>query len=98
MTLGMLTEDRFYIYGGSLQTGIVPSANYESAIAGMKNIFKSKMHMSTFLRAMGAWVMTPMDLAQLKQDDPEAAAQVISLMPEDLTPGTLLNLVDGKVE
>lgn len=98
MTLGMLTEDRFYIYGGALQTGIVPSANYESAIAGMKNIFKSKMHMSTFLRAMGAWVMTPMDLAQLKQDDPEAAAQVISLMPEDLTPGTLLNLVDGKVE
>ena len=54
--------------------------------------------MSTFLRAMGAWVMTPMDLAQLKQDDPEAAAQVISLMPEDLTPSTLLNLVDGKVE
>lgn len=98
MTLGMLTEDRFYIYGGALQTGIVPSANYKSAIAGMKNIFKSKMRMSAFLRAVGAWVMTPMDLAQLKQDDPEAAAQVISLMPEDLTPGTLLNLVDGKVE
>ena len=98
MTLGMLTEDRFYIYGGALQTGIVPSANYKSAIAGLKNIFKSKMRMSAFLRAVGAWVMTPMDLAQLKQDDPEAAAQVISLMPEDLTPGTLLNLVDGKVE
>lgn len=98
VSLGMLCSHEFYFYGGSLQTDIVPQANYKSAIAGMKNMLKSKMRFAAFLKAMGANVITPTEHAQMAQEDIEAAAQVISLMPEDLTPGTLLNIVDGKVE
>lgn len=98
MTLGMLTGKGFYFYDGTLTAGIVPNANYEAAIAGIKNQLDNKMRMSTFLRMIGAYVISPTDAAQLKHDDPEAYAQLIDLTPEALTPATLLNIVDGTVE
>ena len=95
MTLGLLTTDGFYFYNGALTSGIVPQANYESAIKGIKHSLRNRFGMTKFLQTVGATVITMEDYVKL---DDEAKAQVISLMPEDLTQSTLLDLVDGKVE
>lgn len=86
--LGLFTKDGFYFYGGAISSGIVPTANYEQFIEGLKSKLERSYMMSEFLRNLGAVVVDEID----ENDD-----DIIDLSPEVLTATTLLDIVDGNL-
>ena len=86
--LGLFTKDGFYFYGGAISSGIVPTANYEQFIGGLKSKLERSYMMSEFLRNLGAVVVDEID----ENDD-----DIIDLSPETLTATTLLDIVDGNL-
>ena len=87
--IGLFTKGAFTLYGGSLTSGIVPKANYESFIEGIEHIISCKLMLKELLTKVGAEVVEEMP------EDSDEAKTVIDLRPEALTPSTLLELVDG---
>jgi hypothetical protein len=106
LTLGMLHNDSFYFYGGTMSNGIVPRANYAEFIQGLIAQISSKMQLSELLSLCGAYMLNTDSYNQLcsdagKEDAPQSVTDfynaVVSLAPEDLTVDSLTNLVDGAV-
>lgn len=95
MTIGLFIGHNFYFYGGTLSSGIVPSANYEQFIKGLSAQIQSKSNLRTLLTLCGANLIT--DGAGLADLTPEKLAEVISLTPEDITAETLFDIIDGNI-
>lgn len=94
INLGLLANNRFTFYGGSLTSNIVPKENYESAIDGLKHKMYNMLTINQLLEFGHANVVSEEEYEAMDED---AKTGVISLMPEDLTPGTLFDIVDGKI-
>ena len=92
MTLGMFTDEGFFIYGGSLSNGIVPTANYGDFIAGVRTQLECHWRISELLNLCGANIINEEEYEQM-----EDKSEVTSLMPADLTATTLFDLVDGNL-
>ena len=85
-TLGIFVKDYgFYFYGGAISSGVVPTANYEQFIEGLKHKLTHTYTMSELLGACGA-----IEVSSVDED-------TIDLSPESLTVTTLLDIVDGKL-
>lgn len=85
-TLGIFVKDYgFYFYGGAMSSGIVPTANYEQFIKGLKYKLTHTYMMSDLLRDCGA-----IEVASVDKD-------TIDLSPESLNATTLLDIVDGNL-
>lgn len=85
-TLGIFVKDYgFYFYGGAISSGVVPTANYEQFIEGLKYKLTHTYTMSELLGACGA-----IEVSSVDED-------TIDLSPESLTVTTLLDIVDGKL-
>lgn len=94
-TLGIFINGNFYFYGGSIGSGVVPSANYSDFLKGLVAQLTSKLFISELLDGCGANVLSlPEELEAL---DKEELANVISLAPEDLTADSLFNIIDGTI-
>lgn len=94
MTIGMFADRRFFFYGGSVNSGIVPSANYADFIKGLTTKLKTMINFTVLLEECGAWVLDNEEWAEMTEDERK---EVISLAPEDLTATTLLDIVDGNI-
>jgi len=86
MTIGLINEGKFYITGGNIENSRVPSANYEDYLKGLLNIYLNQLSLYEILAMGNAKIFYPSDT-----DIPDNA---ISLLPEDLTTNTLINLID----
>lgn len=91
-TLGIFVNGNFYFYGGSIGSGVVPSANYGDFLKGLVAQLTSKLFISELLDGCGANIITSVEGL-----DSEQLQEVISLSPEDLTVDTLFNIVDGTI-
>lgn len=92
-TIGFYHKGEFFIYGGNLSEGIVPSANYSQYLDAV--IAQQKMHitLAELLENAGAHIVRNRgDSDALLADGTE----VIDLSPEAITATTLLDIVDGK--
>lgn len=94
INLGLLANNRFTFYGGSLTSSIVPKENYESAIDGLKCKMYNMLTVEQLLSLVHANVINKKEYEAMDED---AKVGVISLLPEDLTPSTLFDIVDGKI-
>lgn len=94
INLGLLANNRFTFYGGLLTSNIVPKENYESAIDGLKHKMYNMLTINQLLELGHANVISEEEYEAMDED---VKTGVISLMPEDLTPGTLFDIVDGKI-
>lgn len=92
MTIGLFSEGSFYFYGGSVNKGIVPSANYSDFIKGLQFKMKNSLRFKDMLIEAGSKVL---DQAEYDNLNEEKRKDVISLAPEDLTATTLLDIIDG---
>ena len=85
-TLGIFVKDYgFYFYSGAISSGVVPTANYEQFIEGLKHKLTHTYMMSDLLEACGAIQVSSVD------------EDTIDLSPESLTVTTLLDIVDGNL-
>lgn len=91
MTIGMFADGQFYFYGGRLEDGIVPHANYADFIEGMKAKMKGTCTIKELIQLVGGTVVS--DIKDVAEDMVDS---VIDLRPESLTATTLLELIDNK--
>ena len=91
MSIGMFVGKSFYIYGGTLGDGIVPSENSSDLIDGMQHILEQRLQLADVLIGAGAVVVD--DLNALPEGMDEKA--VINLSPQAVTTALLFGLVDG---
>lgn len=92
-TIGFLEDDAFTIYGGSLDSTIVPKANFGKYMEGLSLRYEMALSMQTLLGGAGAKVIRTMEEADALRDQGIAFTD---LSPEAITVSTLLDLVDGK--
>jgi hypothetical protein len=91
MSIGMFVCKTFYVYGGVLGDGIVPSENSEDLIDGMRHVLEQRLQLADLLKAAGAVIVN--DMGEL----PEGVAEenVVNLAPQAVTSTLLFSLVDG---
>ena len=91
MSIGMFVGKTFYVYGGVLGDGIVPSENSEDLIDGMRHVLEQRLQLADLLKAAGAVIVN--DMGEL----PEGVAEenVVNLAPQAVTSSLLFSLVDG---
>lgn len=94
VTIGMFHKGMFFFYGGSVNRGIVPSANYEDYIKGLTHKIYNTLDFGCLMKDCGAVVLNDEHYAEL---DEEARKDIIDLSPEALTATTLLDIVDGNL-
>ena len=91
MSIGMFVCKTFYVYGGVLGDGIVPSENSEDLIDGMRHVLEQRLQLADLLKVAGAIIVN--DMGEL----PEGVAEenVVNLAPQAVTSTLLFSLVDG---
>ena len=57
MNLGVFMDGSFFIYGGSLGEGRIPTANYRSFIEGIEHVIRCRMDLTDLLQLAGASVI-----------------------------------------
>lgn len=93
ITLGMFVGRLFYVYGGSLTNGIVPSENYKDYVDAIAARLTYQMSLEELIYGCGGTVIHTI------RDDmtEEERATVVDLSPEAITATTLLDIVDGNI-
>ncbi len=89
--LGIFHEGIFYFFGGEMNAGCVPRANYENFIKGIIPQITSKLSLSAVLATAGANVISQADFDLMTEEE---QAKVIDLSPECLDLTTLMQIVD----
>ena len=89
MTLGIVYNDKFYFYGGSLGTDIVPKRDmYRGALEAIIHRSMNQMKFAELISMCGG---------QVVRNEAECTSDTISLAPADLTTRTffdILNMID----
>ena len=88
LSLGIFDNKTFYIYGGNVAEGAVPSRNYPKFIEALLNRMSSTYRFETLASALKINIVH-----EVPKDTP-----FLDLSPEALTVNTLLDFVDGKKE
>jgi len=94
MTLGILSNLKFYFYSGKFGSGIIPNSDrYRDAVISLDNKLSSMLQLRSLLKCAGATVFTTE--SELEELDEEAKKNVIDLSPAMLTEQSILSIVDG---
>ena len=88
MTLGVMKDNQFYIYGGDLGKRAIPSNYYANFIDGLIEKCGNALKMREFADIIGMKVVT----------SAPTGTPFINLAPEALTVNTLLDFVGGNIE
>ena len=88
LSLGIFNNKTFYVYGGNVAEGAVPSRNYPKFIEALLNRMSSTYKFETLASALKINIVH-----EVPKDTP-----FLDLSPEALTVNTLLDFVDGNIE
>lgn len=86
LSLGIFHEKQFYVYGGNLNKGSVPTGNYPKVIEALLNRLPNMYSLHLLATDLGMNIV----------EDAPVDTPFIDLRPEALTVTTLLDFVDGK--
>lgn len=89
LSLGIFNNKTFYVYGGNVGEGSVPSRNYPSLIEGLLNRMSHMYTFDAFAKGLGINIVH-----EVPTDD----TPFLDFSPEALTVNTLLDFVDGNTE
>lgn len=89
LSLGIFNDKTFYVYGGNVAEGAVPSRNYPALIDGLLNRMSHTYTFDAFAEGLGINIVHEVP----KDDTP-----FLDFSPEALTVNTLLDFVDGNTE
>lgn len=89
LSLGIFNNKTFYVYGGNVAEGAVPSRNYPKLIEALLNRMSNTHRFDDFAKGLGINIVHEVP----KDDTP-----FLDFSPEALTVNTLLDFVDGKKE
>ncbi len=88
LSLGIFNNKTFYVYGGNVAEGAVPSRNYPKFIEALLNRMSSTYRFETLASALKINIVH-----EVPKDTP-----FLDLSPEALTVNTLLDFVDGNLD
>lgn len=89
LSLGIFNNKTFYVYGGNVAEGSVPSRDYPSLIEGLLNRMSNAYTFDAFAKGLGINIVH-----EVPTDD----TPFLDFSPEALTVNTLLDFVDGNTE
>lgn len=89
LSLGIFNNKTFYVYGGNVAEGAVPSRNYPKLIEALLNRMSNTYRFDDFAKGLGINIVHEVP----KDDTP-----FLDFSPEALTVNTLLDFVDGNTE
>lgn len=89
LSLGIFNDKIFYVYGGNVAEGSVPSRNYPALIDGLLNRMSHIYLFDAFAKNLGVNIVH-----EVPTDD----TPFLDFSPEALTANTLLDFVDGNTE
>ena len=89
LSLGIFNDKIFYVYGGNVAEGSVPSRNYPALIDGLLNRMSHMYLFDAFAKNLGINIVH-----EVPTDD----TPFLDFSPEALTANTLLDFVDGNTE
>ncbi len=95
LTMGLVSDNGFYIYGGSLSRGIIPEGSYVDFIKGLGYKMKNMYSLRDFISRCGGIVVN--ETPVFDDDNIEERPLVVDLSPEALDVTTLFKIVDGTV-
>lgn len=88
LSLGIFHDKKFYVYGGNLNSGSVPTGDYPKVIEALLNRLPNMYSLRALAKDLGMNVV----------EDAPVDTPFIDLRPEALTVNSLLDFVDGKPE
>lgn len=88
LSLGIFNNKTFYVYGGNVAEGAVPSRNYPKFIEALLNRMSSTYRFETLASTLKINIVH-----EVPKDTP-----FLNLSPEALTVNTLLDFVDGNLD
>lgn len=88
LSLGIFNNKTFYVYGGNVAEGAVPSRNYPKFIEALLNRMSSTYRFETLASTLKINIVH-----EVPKDTP-----FLDLSPEALTVNTLLDFVDGNLD
>ena len=91
INLGVYIDDKFYFYGNSISSGIVPQKNYADFIDALKEKFEMQFYMSDLIKICGGIVVY--DSIDEATKEKYKNNEIINLLPENLATDTLMKLV-----
>lgn len=89
LSLGIFNNKTFYVYGGNVAEGAVPSRNYPKLIEALLKRMSNMYRLDGFAKGLGIKIVHEVP----KDDTP-----FLDFSPEALTVNTLLDFVDGNTE
>lgn len=96
-TIGMFANDKFFLYGGSLNDGIVPKGNYGLYINAILNKLTNQWTMRELLNECGAKIYDSLSEYIRIEGEDAPTEDVIDLTPSALTATSILDIVDGNI-
>ena len=89
LSLGIFNNKTFYVYGGNVAEGAVPSRDYPKLIEALLNRMSNAYRFDAFAKELGINIV---------HEVPTDNTPFLDLSPEALTVNTLLDFVDGNLD